>query len=689
MASKIGVKFTPSGPQSVVIKTPFPFQQKSTPKGWTSGGGGGSSSPSTPSNGGTYDPTTLTYTDSLGNKQSMASAPSGAKIVASTPVQKQQTPSTGGYTYVNLLTKEKISVAPGTTAPKGYVKSSTLPKFVTPESTLRGLKLLTSTKATDPFSDISQKGTRQFRENLDLLSGGQLSVSNFNNLQSRLNQHVNNFNKLYGDRELTQEEYNQANKILQEIEYSQKVIDGVRNRITNYVPNLVRSDLIQKSKLKSIALGALVAGAGAVVSAVQTPESIYNLIRNPSMVKDFPSNFLNSVKSSLYENIEYIRINPYFGIAKLTTQAGIIYATGKLSARGITLLKQLRPKGMVKLFKTLKAIPKKNLAKININVRKVLQKGKVTKVVMNIDGIGKGKVKGVAKGISYSLGKNKQVSLVWGNIAKEGRFVMGPKKGFVSGGVSVSKKITSRVYESAGRGKSLSYNRVYLNRVGKVITEYNLDDYVSNSISKQLNKKLAVIVGKTQTSSRTGAIFVGYIRDVSKQIKIAIKSGSVKQLDNIYNVALRRFNQNFKPQKYVTIGTKRIPTSYAVKQIIQQSTEQALKGTQAIVQATSSAVSRASRRLTKQGVKNISKSALRNSAKLLVKQASATLIKGASISSVVSALNSAQAERQVMKLLTIPLSKQGLQNKQIMKQMQVPIQQPFFIYFFFYSRQPK
>ena len=581
-----------------------------------------------------------------------------------------------GYeTYINPITKQGISIIKGENAPSGYVKQSSPNIFKINSSTImRGLKLLTTTASTDAFSNIKQEGTKRLRENLDILSGGQYSADYYNRLQNILNNHIKNFNSLYSGRTLSEDEYKQAIEISNEINYAQKVLDGVRGRITGFTETT--AGLIKGDKLKSIAFGIISAGAGSLVSASKTPESIVTLIKNPSYVKDFPSSFVKGIKDSVSQSIQYIALNPYFGIARISTQIGIIYATGRLSAKGITLLKKLTPKGTIKIFKTLSKIPRKNLAKININIRKVLQKGKVTKVVMNIDGIGKGKIKGIAKGISYSLGKNKQISIAWGNIAKEGKFLTRKKKGFISGGVSISKKISSGVYESAGKGKSLSYNRIYLNRVGKIIAEYNLDDYVSNSISKQLNKNLAVIIGKTQTSAKTGAVFIGYIRDISKKIKIAIKNGSVKQLDDIYNIALKRFNENFKPKKYVLLGTKKLPTNYAVKQIIQQSTEQALKGTQAVIQATSSAVSRASRKLIKQGIKNVSKSTLKNSTKLLIKQASSVLIKGASIASVVYALNSAQAERQVIKLLTTPLSKQGLQSKQIIRQIQVPTQQP-------------
>lgn len=76
-----------------------------------SGGSGSSSSGTTKTQTPTYDPTTQTYTDKYGNKQSMApqNVPLGTEVVSSFQGTKT---SSGGYSYVDTATGKSYEVSP-------------------------------------------------------------------------------------------------------------------------------------------------------------------------------------------------------------------------------------------------------------------------------------------------------------------------------------------------------------------------------------------------------------------------------------------------------------------------------------------------------------------------------------------------------------------------------------------------
>ncbi len=440
--------------------------------------------------------------------------------------------------------------------------------FVNEQSIVRGLKNIQTGTSNVEKSNVG------ITKMVNFYTQGEASLNRYNALQNQVNFQAEAFNRLYGGKELTPEEFEKASAIQERINAAQARLNQNRRELEQALPTFLKSDIITKTGTYGIQLAKALGFSASVVKTVynlsQTPKAIATILRQPSVLINTPSGIWNSIKT----DIKFIGINPNYGIMKIATDAGTMFALGSVSKAGkLSILKRINPKYEVKLFNSLKAIPRANLTLLNYNLRKIGVEagGKVIKIVGKVEGTMAGKglkkinIRGNIEGISRRIGKDKSINYSFARIRKEGKVFQGKQKsasalsesklkkaqektfGLEKGGkVSVKTMYPKELSTSVTKGFSLTEVpiRNYVRLFKGIDKKFNVEQFVSASLERQINRNLIGFVGKAQGAAGTGAKYTGYFRTNIRKFVTAVIRNDKQLKNNLLAESQKIFKEN-------------------------------------------------------------------------------------------------------------------------------------------------
>lgn len=516
------------------------------------------------------------------------------------------------------------------------------------------------------------KSRSGFIQSADILSQGAISAEKLNQLQRELNKQVYHFNLVYGSRELTPAQYNDALKLADKLEKAQNKLDAEKEKVQG---GLVKAVKLIKNKDIQAGLGAASMLTSSVVGTVQIPKRLLNAARNKVNLTDIPKNVYKGIVETGKHEIEMIRVSPTFGIARVVTLAGVMIVTARLTGKGITLTKRVTSKTAKSLNNFIKKVPNKNKIKLNIEgtVKKVGSRITVSKV--RIDGLGPKGVKGVAGGVTLSIGKGNSITYSFGKMAVPGKlfrdakkvryvaqtFSKGVKRDFITRKIVKIGKTKTKVtqtrkgVQSIGVGGVANLEKLSLALAKKRQTGlFNPKSYlegVGNIAQSVKVKNIYHIIGKNVMSKDRRIRYAAMIRDISAKSKtgrpITFFRESRKSLGEYYKKA------KLTPAQRVVATQEYIQSVNSVNAVIGSAIQSVSKN---LV-----------KRIPTKTLKKIPKTKMNN---VIVKLSSNLIDK--TLAGVTSVVSVSQINAQMNKVAPLLISQQKLLSVPKTKSAQVP-----------------